>query len=167
MRAHAQPTVGLSEADITDASSDDPGSMPPPASGAQAYDRTIDVNGPEASAHLGVIRHELSAWLEDHPRLDDLCLTVTELLTNAIVHGTSRGGIVRVRVIRTTDAWLTVDVTDSGQTDDATCSGAGLGLGLRIVRTLAQRCRTCAMPGGGRRVHLLLSSQSPAADESE
>lgn len=161
MRPSARPTAGLPESTATAPDAHSGGSSTPAGSGAQAYGRTIKVNGPEAGVHLGAVRHELTAWLWNHPRIDDLCLVVSELLTNALVHGTSSGGIVHVRVVLTVDDWLTVDVTDSGQADDAPCSGAGLGLGLRIVRTLAHRCRTCATPEGGRRMHVLLSRQPP------
>lgn len=157
MQPHARPTAGVPATDRLSA-----GLAPPSGAGAQAYEYTINVDGPEASAQLGAVRHELAVWLQGHPRCGDACLVVTELLTNGLVHGTSRGGIVRVRIVRTRDDWLTVDVTDSGQTADAACSGAGLGLGLVIVRTLAHRYCTCASPDGGRRVRLLLSPQTSA-----
>jgi anti-sigma regulatory factor (Ser/Thr protein kinase) len=77
-----------------------------------------------------------------HPRMDDACLLVSELVTNAVQHTESRrpGGVVTVTILEVTGA-LRVEVTDEGSArsvpvvkDDVF---ADSGRGLFLVQSVA------------------------------
>ncbi|MEZ5244892.1 MAG: SpoIIE family protein phosphatase [Acidimicrobiales bacterium] len=50
---------------------------------APARDHGLELEWPAAEISLGNARSRLSRWLDGHPRLDDIVLIATELLTNA------------------------------------------------------------------------------------
>ena len=71
----------------------------------------------------------------------DLAVAVSEVVTNAIVHG-DPGGIIEVRASRAGDA-LRIEVTDGGAglapTPRSTTSAPGGGFGLFLVEQLSRR----------------------------
>jgi len=80
----------------------------------------------------------------DHPCLDDVRLIVSELVTNAIQHGSpSESSSIRVVVRPTPGAWVFVSVTDEGRDDTSTPAPAKTdltavrGRGLALVDELA------------------------------
>jgi anti-sigma regulatory factor (Ser/Thr protein kinase) len=82
----------------------------------------------------------LKYWEMEHwDRADDVSLCVSELATNALVHGVppGRGFLLRVRY---DGAVLRVEVHDSGSGWPCLAEGAGEGgRGLRIVDALADK----------------------------
>ena len=86
-----------------------------------------------------VARREVRQAVGDHPRLDDLLLCVSEVVTNAVVHA----GSLRHLTLECEDDHVRVDVVDGtpgtlpqpGEPDPSSPSGRG----VRIVASLADR----------------------------
>ena len=74
-------------------------------------------------------------------REPDLAVLVSEVVTNAIVHG-DPGGVIEIRASRAADA-LRIEVTDQGPglapMPHATTSAPGGGFGLFLVEQLSRR----------------------------
>jgi len=112
--------------------------------------------------------------LRTHPCVDEAVLVVSELVTNALVHGSyGPGAVVGLRIARL-PGMVYLAVRDAGRPPDAprVCTAAGAegesGRGLAIVRRLAWRMWPRRRHGGGHRIHVLLragSAGEPAAPE--
>ena len=115
------------------------------------------------SPHVALVRREIQAMLIGHQRLDDLLLVVSELVTNALLHGSeSPGALVGVRIVRLPFGNLYVRVIDQGRRGSVrppvSRPGADedAGLGSLIVDRLVRRCWSRRTRTGGRCVHALL-----------
>jgi anti-sigma regulatory factor (Ser/Thr protein kinase) len=108
--------------------------------------KTIELNGgPEA---VGAARHAIEelADREALPRVEDLRLLVSELVTNSVLHGgAGRDGCVELHVHRP-DSCVRVEVCDRGSTWVEQIRSTSLdseqpagGWGLMLVSTLADR----------------------------
>jgi anti-sigma regulatory factor (Ser/Thr protein kinase) len=94
-----------------------------------------DVDAPRGARAL---LEEISVGL-DEGECADLNIAISELVTNAVVHG---AGSVTVRICRTGDS-VRIEVTDGGAAQfdwpEAPEAGAQSGLGLHIVETFTDR----------------------------
>jgi anti-sigma regulatory factor (Ser/Thr protein kinase) len=87
----------------------------------------------------GVARREVRDLVGDHPRIDDLLLCVSEVVTNAVVHAGSLSHLtldcgddhVRVEVVDRSPETL----PQPGEPDPSSPSGRG----MRLVASLADR----------------------------
>jgi anti-sigma regulatory factor (Ser/Thr protein kinase) len=89
----------------------------------------------------------------DDPPLDDIGLAVSEAVTNAVNHAylDRDPGDVRVHV-RLEDAELELTVEDDGRGTLPRPDSPGLGLGLPLIATVADRFDTSTDPDGGTRI---------------
>jgi len=128
---------------------------PPPDAGV-----AVDLRLPAALQAAPVARAAVAAVAADPlppHRVADAMLALTEAVTNAALHGEPADGAVHVR------AWvsggtLVVQVCDRGRGFDPQAGerGArtGLGLGLGLMRALADAAEIRARPGAGAQVLL-------------
>ena len=85
------------------------------------------------------------------PRLSDVRLAVSEALTNAVVHafrGLGESGTVSVAVAVREHEWIDVRVTDDGSGMAPRDDSPGLGLGLPLIRHLADQFDHRTPPDG-------------------
>jgi anti-sigma regulatory factor (Ser/Thr protein kinase) len=95
-----------------------------------------DGNAPRAARWL--VSHALSGWGLDGHILENAQLTVSELVTNAVVHG---GTALSLHVHRLADG-VRIEVCDGGEgvpTRQRVAATAGSGRGLAIIDALATR----------------------------
>jgi len=112
---------------------------------------TIELCGGPAA--VGAARHAIDelADQENLPRVDDLRLLVSELVTNSVLHG-GAGPDDRVQLhVERPDHSVRVEVCDSGQSWSETMRSTSLdsdqpagGWGLMLVRAIADRWGVCA-----------------------
>lgn len=102
------------------------------------------------------VRRFATSVLADFPRLGDVELCVSEIFTNAVVHGSPDGGEVRVIVRRKSPARVYVAVVDTGGptvprvlSADVDAEGCR---GLQLVAAVATAWGHVPDPRGGRRV---------------
>jgi anti-sigma regulatory factor (Ser/Thr protein kinase) len=111
------------------------------------------ISFPGVPAIVAVARQLVRATHEDSPRLDDLELVTSELVTNAIRHTPSgqAGSLLTLR-IRGRAGWARIEVSDLGSTCWAEPGPTGeedeCGRGLVIVNALADRAGHEPMTGG-------------------
>ena len=129
---------------------------------------TVAITVAADARKVAVARQAARLVLPDHPRLDDVMLVVSELTTNACLHGSSRADArVRVRVSRLPFGFVYVSVTDRGRNGSPSSAvgrpGAAedSGLGLLVVDRLAWRRWQRRRRGGGRRVHVVFARRGP------
>jgi serine/threonine-protein kinase RsbW/stage II sporulation protein AB (anti-sigma F factor) len=106
---------------------------------------------------IGAIRHEVRDYARAHGATDPdaVALAVTEAITNAVVHAyvdDPEPGEIEVVVQRMPDAGLEILVCDDGRGMVPRHDSPGIGLGLPLVATLAERFEVEARAGGGTRV---------------
>ena len=85
------------------------------------------------------------------PRLSDIRLAVSEAVSNAIVHafrGVGESGTVVVAVAMHEGEWIDVRVTDDGSGMAARADSPGAGLGLPLIRHLADQFDYRSPPDG-------------------
>lgn len=125
----------------------------------------VEFHLPDEAASAGQARRLTSEFLARSRRemapveaeqIDDARLVVSELVTNATVHGRS-GCRLRLQVC---DERLTVEVYDDNPAEPRvrplTTEGES-GRGLAMVRCLAQRLDVTPLTGGGKRVRAILA----------
>jgi anti-sigma regulatory factor (Ser/Thr protein kinase) len=111
------------------------------------------VSFPGVPAVVAVARQLVRAAHEDSPRLDDIALITSELVSNAIRHTPSGqvGSLLTLR-IRGTAGWARIEVGDLGSASWAgpakTAEEDECGRGLVIVNALADRAGHEPVPGG-------------------
>jgi anti-sigma regulatory factor (Ser/Thr protein kinase) len=85
------------------------------------------------------------------PRLSDVLLAVSEAVSNAVVHafrGVGESGTVIVAVAMHEGEWIDVRVTDDGSGMAARDDSPGAGLGLPLIRHLADQFDYRSPPDG-------------------
>jgi anti-sigma regulatory factor (Ser/Thr protein kinase) len=89
----------------------------------------------------------------DDPPLDDIGLAVSEAVTNAVNHAylDRDPGDVRVE-LKLGDDEIELTVEDDGRGMLPRPDSPGLGLGLPLIATVADRFDTATEPGGGTRI---------------
>lgn len=111
----------------------------------------------------GLARRELRAWMGDHPALEDLQIIVSELVTNAVLHGA--GGWVRMSLRPVEEGarrYWRLSVVDPGGSASVPmprvpASDEKSGRGLWLVDALTHGCwETCLTQVGERVVSALL-----------
>ena len=102
-----------------------------------------------ASARHAVMRYLRAADTSDPP-LSDVGLAVSEAVTNAVYHAYvgDEPGPVRVHVALSSDE-LALTVEDDGGGMVPRPDSPGLGLGLPLIATVAERLDTQSTPGAG------------------
>ena len=111
---------------------------------------------------IAKIRHEVAAFAAEHCAADPsaVALAVTEAVTNAIVHAyadAAEPGDVEVSA-RCVDDGLEILVCDDGRGMAPRADSPGLGLGLPLAATLAERFEVQARMGGGTRVRMAFAA---------
>jgi serine/threonine-protein kinase RsbW len=107
---------------------------------------------------IAAVRHEVRDCAERNGAADPdaVALAVTEAITNAVVHayvGASEPGDIEVVVqCLPDDESIEILVCDEGRGMMPRPDSPGLGLGLPLVATLAERFEVQARAGGGTRV---------------
>ncbi len=111
------------------------------------------ISFPGVPAIVAVARQLVRATLGDSPRLEDLELITSELVTNAIRHTPSgeTGSMLTLR-IRGRAGWARIEVSDLGSASWAEAAPLAedgeCGRGLIIVAALADRAGHGPVPGG-------------------
>jgi serine/threonine-protein kinase RsbW len=106
-----------------------------------------------------------ATFKSSYPRaLGDVLLALSEVVTNAVVHGyrNETGGEVRVEAEHSDDR-LTLSVADQGRGMAPRHDSPGLGLGLPLVGRIAKKVDITAEVGGGTLVSMSFSLDGPAA----
>jgi anti-sigma regulatory factor (Ser/Thr protein kinase) len=103
------------------------------------------------------IRHEVRDYATEHGAADPnaVALAVTEAITNAVVHAyvdEAEPGEIEVVVQRLPGEGIEILVCDEGHGMMPRTDSPGLGLGLPLVATLAERFEVQARAGGGTKV---------------
>lgn len=111
------------------------------------------ISFPGVPAIVAVARQLIRATHEDSPRLEDLELVTSELVTNAIRHTPSgRAGSLLTLRIRGRAGWARIEVSDLGSTSWTEPGPTGeqdeCGRGLVIVNALADRAGHEPAAGG-------------------
>ena len=106
---------------------------------------------------IAAIRHEVRDCAEANGASDPnaVALAVTEAITNAVVHAyvdRAEPGDIEVIVQRLPDEGIEILVCDEGRGMMPRADSPGIGLGLPLVATLAERFEVQARAGGGTRV---------------
>ena len=115
---------------------------------------TIRRSFPADQGAPGVARRTVKEFLRardaDPARLSDVLLAVSEVVTNCVVHGYRgrTGGKVALEARHTGDR-LVLSVADQGTGMRPRLDSPGLGLGLPLVGTVADRVDIKATEGGG------------------
>lgn len=99
---------------------------------------------PARAENVAIVRHALGALGEalevDEQTLSDIRLAVTEACTNVVVHAYPNGEEGPLEVLATlADEELTVVVRDEGEGISPRQDSPGLGLGLPLIASLAER----------------------------
>ena len=119
-----------------------------------------DAEAPAVARHaLRDFLHSLGA---DPRAFGDVLLALSEIVTNAVVHG-YRGeeGVVQVDAEHSRDQLL-LSVADQGGGMAPRHDSPGLGLGLPLVGRIASRVDITAPVGGGTLVSMCFSLDPPA-----
>lgn len=109
---------------------------------------------PRSARSVGKARDFVAALVGADDRADDIRLCVSELATNALVHGTPRGREFRVYVT-VEDNSVRVEVHDASPKRPHLCAPddtADRGRGLRLVDALADDWGTSGRTGVGKAV---------------
>jgi anti-sigma regulatory factor (Ser/Thr protein kinase) len=107
---------------------------------------------------IAPIRHEVRGVAREHGAVDPdaVALAVSEAITNAIVHAyvdVAKPGDIEVVVQRLPEnGGLEILVSDEGRGMMPRPDSPGIGLGLPLVATLAERFEVQTRDGGGTRV---------------
>src|SRR3954447_235338 len=112
---------------------------------------------------IAAIRHEVRDCAERNGASDPnaIALAVTEAITNAVVHAyvdRAEPGDIEVIVQRLPDTGLEILVCDEGRGMMPRADSPGIGLGLPMVATLAERFEVEARAGGGTRVSMAFTT---------
>ena len=128
----------------------------------------VRLSVPARAENLTVVRQALTgvalAVGMEHEQVEDLKLAVTEACTNVVLHAYAPETAGRMDV----EAWagdgaVLVLVRDEGRgiTPDIEHARPGLGLGLKLIATLARDVRISAEPGRGTSVWMAFGKVDP------
>jgi serine/threonine-protein kinase RsbW len=128
---------------------------------------TFNTSFPAGPATPSAARHALRDFLRplgaDPRALADVLLALSEVVTNAVVHG-YRGDAGEVRVeAEHSDDRLLLSVADQGRGMSPRADSPGLGVGLPLVGTIAKKLDITAEVGGGTLVSMCFSLHAPSA----
>jgi serine/threonine-protein kinase RsbW len=129
-------------------------------------DSTFESSFPAGPATPSVARHAVRDFLHslgaDPRALGDVLLALSEVVTNAVVHGyrNESGGEVRVAA-RHSASGLLLSVADRGRGMAPRHDSPGLGLGLPLVGRIAKKVDITAEVGGGTLVSMCFSLETP------
>jgi anti-sigma regulatory factor (Ser/Thr protein kinase) len=109
---------------------------------------------PAQADQVAPARREVVAYAREHRAADPdaIALAVSEAVTNAVVHAyidAPAPGEVEVIAKLHADDGLEVDVCDDGRGMGPRRDSPGIGVGLPLVASLAERFRIETRPGGG------------------
>ncbi len=129
---------------------------------------------PGCPESAGAARAWVAGFVPGSPAADDVTLMTSELVTNAVLYSASGlpGGTVTVSV-RTGGGSVRVDVIDQGQAPPCSAARHGMGMGLGIVRELADSFgadgadRWFTLSTAGRSASILAAYRAAGADEAE
>jgi serine/threonine-protein kinase RsbW len=104
----------------------------------------VELTMPARAENVAIVRHAIGALGEaiaiDAQTLSDIRLAVTEACTNVVVHAYPDGSEGPLEVMATLGGEeLTVVVRDEGKGIAARTDSPGLGLGLPLIASLAER----------------------------
>ena len=120
-------------------------------------------SGPAVASIVAQARRavtEFAAGDVSSARLGDLRICVSEAVSNAVVHAFDKAGSPGMITIRATlgpDAVIVV-ITDHGKGFEIRRDSAGLGLGLRLIGTLADSWSVARAARGGTEVSIRFDS---------
>jgi anti-sigma regulatory factor (Ser/Thr protein kinase) len=127
---------------------------------------TFKSSFPAGPATPSVARHAVRDYLHslgaDPRAFADVLLALSEVVTNAVVHGyrNEAGGEVRVEAQHFPDGLL-LSVADQGRGMAPRPDSPGLGLGLPLVGRIAKKVDITAAVGGGTLVCMCFSLDGP------
>jgi serine/threonine-protein kinase RsbW len=104
------------------------------------------------------IRHAVIAYARaagaTQRDIDDIALAVTEAVTNAVLHAYAHRDVAGMVTVRGSlqDHSVVFDIADDGDGLRPHAGSNGLGLGLSIIRQLADEVQIGDAPAGGTRV---------------
>jgi anti-sigma regulatory factor (Ser/Thr protein kinase) len=109
---------------------------------------------PAQADQVALARREVVAYARQHGALDPdgIAVAVSEAVTNAVVHAyidAPAPGDIEVFARRDPDDGLEVHVCDDGRGMMPRRDSPGIGVGLPLVATLAERLQVETRPGGG------------------
>lgn len=160
----------LGEGRITDARDRDdaPGAVTSRSAAhpVPARDSDIRLVVPARPENVAVIRHVIGALADalglPEPVIHDVRLAVTEACTNVVRHAYDEGGTVDV-VVRPVGDALEVVVADSGRGLAPSLDTAGPGLGMSLMRALADWLEVERNPGTGSRLRMRFAGRRTTA----
>jgi len=113
---------------------------------------------PAEPAYVGPARRRVAAYAHEHgvADVDGVALAVSEAITNAVLHAYVDGppGAVYVTATMVAGEGLIVCVGDDGRGMKPREDSPGMGVGLPLVATLADRVEVTRRPGGGTQVRM-------------
>ena len=123
---------------------------------------------PATAENASHARHAVRRYLQDadtaDPPASDVVLALSEAVTNAIRHAYEERTTVDVRVdVRFTRDEIEVRVEDDGRGLAPRTDSPGLGLGLPLIATLAERFDMQTPPSGGTRLEMTFPRDPSAA----
>jgi serine/threonine-protein kinase RsbW len=130
---------------------------------------------PAAAGNVAQARHWVTDFAEanglSEPRLGDVRLAVSEAVSNAVVHafrGFGESGTVIVAVAACEGEWIDVRVTDDGSGMAARDDSPGAGLGLPLIRHLADQFDYRSAPDGvGTELWMRFRLAAPSGQERD
>jgi anti-sigma regulatory factor (Ser/Thr protein kinase) len=117
-----------------------------------------------SAEEIGAVRHEVRDCAERNGATDPnaVALAVTEAITNAVVHAyvdaPEPGEIEVIMQSLPGEEAIEILVCDEGRGMMPRTDSPGLGLGLPLVATLAERFEVQARAGGGTRVRMAFTT---------
>lgn len=134
---------------------------------AQEFSETyLAVPGAARAARLAVSQFAADVGAP-HETVEAVLLSVSEAVTNSIVHGYRGAGSPGVVAVtgRVVDGELLVTITDSGCGWGVASDGRGLGLGLRLIARYANAVDVLDSPNAGAevRIHFALTPTDTVA----
>nr|WP_272477338.1 ATP-binding protein [Baekduia alba] len=116
-----------------------------------------------APEHVADARHVVVAYAREHGAADPdgIALAVSEVVTNAVLHAyidAPEVGDVEVVAQRHPGDGFEVRVCDHGRGMKPRPDSPGMGLGLPVAATLAERFEVEARAGGGTRVRMVFAA---------
>ena len=119
---------------------------------------TFEASIPGTALGVRMVRSEMTALASgcgmDADAVADVRLAVTEAATNAVMHAyaETEGELTVSAVARDGELEIVISDAGAGFADDR--DSPGLGVGLSIIATVAERLRIVSSPHGGTQIHM-------------